>query len=62
MIFYIKIADHDTLVTDKTIFKKKIGGYNLGRMGLNHAQNEIIHHFPEFGSKVFLEIEYEDSL
>ena len=39
------------LVTDEARFGKKIGGPNLGPMGLN-----------QFGSYVFLEIEYDGSL
>ena len=34
---------------------------NLGSMGLNQAQNEVFHHFLEFGSYCFLEIAYNDS-
>ena len=31
-------------------------------MGLNQAQNEVFYHFLEFGSYVFLAIEYDNSL
>ena len=31
-------------------------------MVLNQAQNEVFHHFLEFGSYIFLEIAYSDSL
>ena len=34
---------------------------NLGSMGLNQAQNEVFHHFLEFGSNCFLEIAYNVS-
>ena len=44
------------------LLKKKIGGLNLGPMGLNQAQNEVFPHLYEFGSYVFLEIAYKDSL
>ena len=47
---------------DESRFLKKNGGPNLGPMDLNHAQNEIFRHFLEFGSYVFLEIAYNDSL
>ena len=51
------------LETDKVRFlKKNIGGLSLGPMGLNQAQIEIFPHFLEFGSLVFLEIVYNDSL
>ena len=42
--------------------KKNIGGSSLGPMGLNQAQIEIFPHLLEFGSLVFLEIVYNDSL
>ena len=44
------------------IFEKKIGSLSLGLMGLNEAQSEFFCHFIEFGSYVFLEIAYNDSL
>ena len=31
-------------------------------MGLNQAQNEVFHNLVEFGSYVFVEITYSDSL
>ena len=52
-------------MTDEARFlkkKKKIGGANLGPMGLNQAQNEIFCYFLESGSLVFLEIACSDSL
>ena len=50
-------------MTDKARFLKKIfGGQNLGSMGLIQSQNEVFRHFLEFGSYVFLEIVYNDSL
>ena len=36
----------------------KIGGPNLGPIGLNQAQNEVFHNFLEFGSLVFHKIAY----
>ena len=42
--------------------KTNFGGLNLGPMGLNQAQNEVFNHFLEFGSYVFLAIEYDNSL
>ena len=62
------ISDHDIwswyLVTGEAIFlkEKKISGPNLGAMGLNQAQNEVFYHFLEFGSYVFLEIAYNETL
>ena len=35
---------------------------NLGPTGLNQAQNDVFYHFPEFGSLLFFEIAYNDSL
>ena len=50
-------------MTDETRFFKKIfRGSNLGPTGLNQVQNKVYHHFLEFGSLVFLEIAYNDSL
>ena len=50
-------------MTDEAKFlKKKIGGPNLGSMGLNQAQNEVFRHFMEFESHDFLEIGFSDSL
>ena len=50
-------------MTDKARFLKKIfGSPNLGSMGLIQAQNEVFRHLLEFGSYVFLEIVYNDSL
>ena len=46
----------------KPIFEKKIGSSNLGPTCLNQVQNEVFPHFLEFGSYVFFEIEYDDSL
>ena len=42
--------------------KKTNCGLNLGPAGLNQAQNEVFCYFLEFGSQVFLEIEYDDTL
>ena len=42
-------------------FGKKIGGPNLGSMGLNQAQNEVFHHLLKFGLYVLLKIAYNDS-
>ena len=44
-----------------TSFIKEIGGLNLGSTGQNEAQNEVFCRFLEFGSYVFLEIEYANS-
>ena len=41
---------------------KKIGSPNLDSTGLNQVQNEFFCHFIEFGSHVFFEIAYNDSL
>ena len=41
---------------------KKIDGPNLGSAGLNQAQNQVFRNFIGFGSHVFLEIAYYDSL
>ena len=46
----------------KLDFWKKIGGQNSRPTRLNYAQNEVIHHFLEFGSLVFLKNAYNDSL
>ena len=42
--------------------RKKNGDPNFGPAGLNQAQNKVFRHFLEFGSLVFLEIVYSDSL
>ena len=42
-------------MTDEAVLKKKIGSPN-------QVQNEVFCHFLEFGSYVFLEIAYNDSL
>ena len=44
------------------IGRSKNCGPNLGLMDLNEAQNEVFRYFLEFGSYVFLEIGYNDSL
>ena len=41
------------------IFKKKLGARIWGQ---NQAQNEVFRHYLEFGSLVFLNIRYSDSL
>ena len=43
-------------------YQKQIGAQKLGPTGLNQAQIKVFHHFLEFGSYCFLEIEYDDSL
>ena len=51
------------LVSDEARFLRNIfGGLNLGPTGVNQTQNEVFCHFLEFGSWVFLEIAYGDSL
>ena len=37
-------------------------GPNLDPTDLNQVQNEVFHHFLEFRSYFFLEIEYDDNL
>ena len=49
-------------MTEARFLKNKFGRPNLDPTVLNQAQNEVFYHFLEFGSKVFLEIEYNDSL
>ena len=44
------------------VLRKKFGDPNLGPTGQNQAQNEVFHHFLEFGLQDFLEIAYDDSL
>ena len=54
---------HKTFLLPLTRFLKKIfGDQHLSRMGLNHVQNEVSNHFPEFGSYDVLETPYNDSL
>ena len=43
------------------LYKKNLAP-SLGLTGLNNAQNEVFRYFLEFGSKVFPEFEYDDSL
>ena len=51
------------MVTEEGRFlNEKFGDPNLGPSGLNYAQSEVFRHFIEFGSFVFLEIAYSDSL
>ena len=51
------------LVTDEAQFlKKEVGSLNMDSMDLNQAQNEVFHHFLGFGSYVFLEIAYNNSV
>ena len=45
-----------------TSFIKKIDDLNLAFTGQNQAQNEFFCYFLEFGSEVFLQMEYDDSL
>ena len=51
-------------MTDEARFKKNIyfGGLNLDSKGLSQIQNEVFCHFIEFGSYIFLEVAYNDSL
>ena len=49
-------------MTDVARFKKKKSGLNLGPMGLNQAQDKVFCYFLDFGSLVFLEIAYNDSM
>ena len=42
--------------------KKKTGSRNLGQMGKNQVQNKVFSHSLKFGSLVFLDIAYNDSL
>ena len=46
----------------QTLKKEKFGCPNSGPTGLNQGQNEVFRPFLEFGSKVFLEIAYNESL
>ena len=48
-------------MTDEARCFKKIGGPNLGSVGLNQTQNEVFRHLFESGSYVFLEVAYNDS-
>ena len=52
-------------MTDEARFlkkKKKFRGPNLSSTGLHQAENEVFRYFVGFGSLVFLEIAYRDSL
>ena len=63
LILYMMIADHDNLVSNKARLLKKKWWSEFGPKGpKNQAQNDVFQHFLEFGSLVFLEIEYNDSL
>ena len=42
--------------------KKQTGSRNLGQMGKNQVQNKVFSHSLKFGSLVFLDIAYNDSL
>ena len=44
------------------MFEKKVGGPNFGQVDQNRARNWISCDFLKFGSVVFLEIAYNDSL
>ena len=46
----------------KLDFWENIGGQNSRPTSLNYAQNEVIHHFLEFGSLVFFKNACNDSL
>ena len=50
------------MINEARFLKRKFGDLNLGSMGLNLAQNEVFGYLHEFGSYVFLEIAYDDSL
>ena len=50
------------MADEARLLKKKLCNPNLGPMDLNQAQNEVFHHFLEFGSLVLLEIAYNDNL
>ena len=51
------------LVTDESrFFEEKFGVPNLGTAGLSQAQNAVFCHFVEFGSYIFLEVTWNDSL
>ena len=62
-ILYMMIADHDIQgLREPNVFKKvKISSLKLGKMGQNQARN-FFFHFLKFGSLVFLEIAYNESL
>ena len=47
------------MTEEARFLNKKSGGPNLDSMGLNYVQNEV---FLEFGSLVFLEILYNDTM
>ena len=48
--------------TRSQIFEKKNCGPNLGKTGLNQALNEAFCYFLEFGSLIFFDIAYSNSL
>ena len=50
------------MTVEARFLKVNFGGPNSSAMGLNQAQNKVFRHFLEFGSYVFLEIAYNDSL
>ena len=51
------------LVTDWARFlKKKFDSRNLGQIGKNQVQNKVFSHSLKFGSLVFLDVAYNDSL
>ena len=50
------------MINEARFLKRKFGDLNLGSVGLNLAQNEVFGYLHEFGSYVFLEIAYDDSL
>ena len=50
------------MIDEVRFLRKKFGSLNLGPMDLNQAQNEVFRHFLEFGSYLFLEVAFNDSL
>ena len=67
LLVFLELACNDSLQQCLTsnrgkIQKKKFWGPNLGQRSQNQAQNEVFCHFIKFGSLVFLEGAYNDSL
>ena len=48
--------------SEQHTLKKKIQGTHLGQRGQNWSRNQVFCHFLKFGSLIFLEIAYNDSL
>ena len=66
-LIFLEIAYNDSLQQCLTFSRgdthgKNFWGPNLGQTSLNQSQNEVFVHFFKFGSLVFLEIAYNDSL